>query len=567
MLFANHVKILRTIYTILITGIFIVISIYNVSTIGFTYTRTIHRVSVYMPLTPLEATPFIVFTFSLISIPLSYILYKSIRGYNIILFLTVILDLVSLLNVFFEYFSPSILLLSLLILCILYVVNTNIDEILMIFALLSIATIALYVLSMMKISHIGFLASISELDISFWTLMRPTTPIIYLLILLSPLWRKTLSSLIRFQEKYQNTEHIQINKKVELIAIAIGIFLSIIFYVLPYTSILNPHRVIVTTDIVIYLARLNEMEMQNPIEVALKYPDRSLYLLLLYGLKKIFNCDSVVIATISGWMWSVLLVIAVWFLARELFDRETAIISAILTPLSHQMLSFIYGGFHANHFTLSLLYITMALLSKINLKRLIFSILILLVTSLCHTWSWVHITSSIVLYILVKIVKSRENKMIPKYYTFLLISIITIVVISEIFLHSLSYTSQFVLTGIKDINFFIRSVLSDNKLFDAFAYYLWGSLNIPLLYVLAVVAILKRKGFTILDALYVITFGYSVIFLNSIDIVSRLCINIPIQIEVANIRSLKKYATFVLMMIILLGNTIYLIYNAVPAPL
>ncbi|MEM3979699.1 MAG: hypothetical protein QXF79_00390 [Ignisphaera sp.] len=342
MLLANRLGIVRVLLTIFITSIVVVVSIYIAWMLGFTYPRTIHRVSVSTPISPPEATPIIVLVFSLISIPLSYLLFKNMQQYNIVLYLTIMLALISLLNLFFEYFLPSILLISILILSVLHKIDSNNEGILMTFAFFSITTIALYVLLMMKVSYADIFVHLSELDMSFWSLIRSITPIIYLVILLSPLWRIVSTSLLKSQEKHQNIGKIRRDIKIELIAVVIGILLSLIFYVLPYTSILNPHKAIATTDIVIYVARLNEMEIQNPIEVAFRYPDRPLYLLLLYGLKRLFNCDNIAIATISGWIWSALLVIAVWFLSRELFDREVALISVILTPLSHQMMSFIY---------------------------------------------------------------------------------------------------------------------------------------------------------------------------------------------------------------------------------
>ncbi|MEM3979700.1 MAG: hypothetical protein QXF79_00395 [Ignisphaera sp.] len=168
---------------------------------------------------------------------------------------------------------------------------------------------------------------------------------------------------------------------------------------------------------------------------------------------------------------------------------------------------------------------------------------------------------------LVRIIKCRKNRKLLKYYTSLLITLISIIVIGEVFIHNLSYTSRFVLTNIKNLNYLMKSMLSNNKLFDAFAYYLWGSLNIPLLYLLALLATFKRRNnFTLLDTLYLSTFGYTMIYLDSIDIVSRLCINVPIQIEVARIRALRDYVTLVMIVMILLGNCVYLIYNAVPVP-
>ncbi|MEM2234624.1 MAG: hypothetical protein QW224_02680 [Desulfurococcaceae archaeon] len=397
-----------------------------------------------------------------------------------------------------------------------------------------------------------------------WGVLQPITPYFYL---------STLSlSLIVILKNFNNDEGLSQQARVslsELAYVALGAMLSVLFYVTPYTWVVNPRGFIATTDIVYYSKWLSEMTASgDPIGFAasVNSGDRPLYLLLLYCIKVISGRDEWFASTISGWMWAPLLTLSTWYMARELYGVKVGRITALITPMSHQAMAFIYGGFQANQLNLALIYLAIGLLAKPLLRRVIASALVLFASLYIHAWSWLQVVPAIGLWIVAKAFKGCSRRSLVPIAAVLTSITLSIALRYQVILSMLQYSGSMI--SVEGASTSLEAKLLG--LSNTFSFYIWGALGIPLVHILALIAqALRIKGsesIDVLDYLNLTTLVEVLAFAHNVSFTSRICLNTPIHLYSSKITKSMSTAFKIAVLIMLLNTSIYMSLNAAPKP-
>ena len=468
------------------------------------------------------------------------------------------------------YISFTVLIISVLAL---YVATTKLN-----YTILEGLTILLVTIEFLSLLFwitliIGYtirpLEVLAVLSTSIWGSIQWATPILLLLILyswiLNPLIQKYIDLLRRYaprvyymifrlRKSIDSPISISFNEKILLF---LGLILSIILYTIPYLPTINPRGVPVNVDWIYYYRWLNNMDKEGFMWAFYERSDRFLYLWILYGLKQLLHIDNYVLAVYHNIALSLILTLSVWYFVKELYGSRIAGLAALLTPLSHQSLGFFYGGFQANHFTLSLMYVAMGLLVKPSPTRIIMSTIILALTPFMHPWTWIHMVSAIVIYILYTWIKHRK---VSSSHKIVIAAIIVIALTRQLI-------GGWVLQPLRVIEPSpqrIQGTLPLVKgLLHGFSYYLWGVLNIPLLYIYVVLALYAfNKSMDLLRSIYVAS---SIILpiAGTVPLI-RLAINTPFEIDAVNVMSRRK-CLLVLLIVVLLSNGLRMCVNSIGA--
>ncbi|MEM1830101.1 MAG: hypothetical protein QXJ97_01070 [Desulfurococcaceae archaeon] len=341
-----------------------------------------------------------------------------------------------------------------------------------------------------------------------------------------------------------------------------GALLASTLYVLPYTIILNPSRKLVTEDIVFYTKWLKEMEhSENPILYAF-LTDRPIYLLILYWVKNLFGMSEWLISTISGWLWSPLVTASLWFLSRELYGSDVSKWVALLTPLSHQGLVFLYGGFQANQLNLSILYTVITLIVRPSSRRIIVASILMLISSGIHIWSWIQIGLPIIGWLIYEYTVTKH----VKSFKWLLAILTTFLAPLLLSIHKISYLPH----KAEGVEFKLSNFpLLYINLSAVFSYYLWGTATSSA--ILLIVALYhqvthrRRRDCDILDWLNIVALLGTFIFSGSVSLITRLYINTPVQVLAAREISKCTLPLKTSILILTASFSIYLVVNAIPS--
>jgi len=168
-----------------------------------------------------------------------------------------------------------------------------------------------------------------------------------------------------------------------------------------YSPAVNPRRVPIDVDWVHYYRWLSTMmESANPVATAVELAgDRAAFLLILYTVTKLFKVDLLNLCVYMEVVLLQLYTLASYYVAREHFGRGVARYVALLAPLTPHALSFIYGGFQANLFSLTLTYLALGLSAKPNLRRLPLVLALSVLASLTHAWTWLQFAALVATYV------------------------------------------------------------------------------------------------------------------------------------------------------------------------
>ncbi|NPA23965.1 MAG: hypothetical protein GXO23_06710 [Crenarchaeota archaeon] len=205
----------------------------------------------------------------------------------------------------------------------------------------------------------------------------------------------------------------------------LGIALSILLPVLPLTPLVNPSGVPISVDTYYYYRWLVTIERHG---IAYAYVTdmglRPIYLTLLY----LIHLAGVPIWAVSMYHIVPLLIlftITTYFFTKAIFKNDLiAAFATFVCPLSISFITFLYGGFHANLFALSLLMICLILLFSardVRSPRFVLSCIISILVLFIHPWVWVQLTAGLVIYAIILHLRKRGSSM-RKLWTFILIS-------------------------------------------------------------------------------------------------------------------------------------------------
>lgn len=213
-----------------------------------------------------------------------------------------------------------------------------------------------------------------------------------------------LSSVIRFVRPKGCMKMIneEINTRLCRFFTILGIVLTVVFSILPFTPLLNPKQVPISVDTYYYYRWLITIEKHGLLYAYITDLGlRPLYLTILY----LVHVAGLPISIIAKYHIIPLLIfytIMTYFFTKTLFNNDLIASIAVFTcPLSIIFMTFLYGGFHANLFALSILMISIILLFKadnVRSKMFYIACFLSIIILLIHPWVWIQIMAGLLVY-------------------------------------------------------------------------------------------------------------------------------------------------------------------------
>jgi hypothetical protein len=187
--------------------------------------------------------------------------------------------------------------------------------------------------------------------------------------------------------------------------LALALLVALVVGLAGYSPAVNPRRVPIDVDWVHYYRWLNTMMgSADPVATAVEVAgDRAAFLILLYGVARLLKLDLLNLCVYMEVVLLQLYTLASYYLAREYFGSGVARYAALLAPLTPHALSFLYGGFQANLFSLTLTYLALGLSAKPRLRRLPLVLVLSVLASLTHAWAWLQFAALVATYLVASV--------------------------------------------------------------------------------------------------------------------------------------------------------------------
>jgi hypothetical protein len=268
-------------------------------------------------------------------------------------------------------------------------------------------------------------------------LLANVSPILVLFLVIgSPfkLFMKNSSTLQNKNLDKSTTDSIRSMPKI--LCLLLIMLLSVTIGLIPHLATVNPHNQEVGSDSPDYVIWMKELTNSNDIQevvhrafVTPGLSDRPISLLFLFAIVKTLPTDPSYTIDHLPIILGPILVLAVFFLTREITSSDTAsLLSSFLTAISFHTLIGMYSGIYANWIALIIGYLSLVFLirflkvpNKLNLT--VFSILlILLVFAHVYTWTILALFASIFLVVMYKL-NSYQKKSIIILLTVILFSV------------------------------------------------------------------------------------------------------------------------------------------------
>jgi len=260
--------------------------------------------------------------------------------------------------------------------------------------LYSIASIELstliYTATLLSGFRVETLANIAKFEVIVWSLLWLSTLAILMtatiIYLLKPLlWRKRRSSQnINVFPWYRSSVYL-------LISVALATFVGVIGYI----PTVNSNGYPLNVDWIFYYNTLQKMLIsQDPVSEAFRawpmYGDRPLYMLILYTFVKIFKVDPKALCLYHNVFLFQLYTVSTYYMAKKIYGEDVARYAALIASATPNIISFTYGGFQANLFTLSLIQFAIGLMNSGKLMSIPLVALISLIAVTSHIYTWIH---------------------------------------------------------------------------------------------------------------------------------------------------------------------------------
>ncbi len=339
----------------------------------------------------------------------------------------------------------------------------------------------------------------------------------------------------------------------------IGLALSIIIGIIPYLPTLNPKGLSLNTDWIYYYNWLKEM-ISGDMTVLYTRSDRPLYLLILYSVWLITRVDPRIIAVYHNIALFPLYVFSTYLLALRWSGKRTAELAAVITPFSPVFLSFIYGGFQANLFAISLVYVSLYLLMSRDKQEKIAGLFILATIMFIHEWTWTQYIIVLAIYVLAKTLHNLKYK--QKFVWIDKILIIYIVVSLLV-----DFSKQFLFSMFSAETVFMKANIMTHHMgyVDSLHWYTTiftgGTLDNPLFFILAVMGI-DLLGLCIPGIAVILSLAPCILPWNII--MYRLVLNTPLNILAAHGLEKMNTKTRVYVLIALIGLGLWRLYSIIP---
>ncbi len=178
----------------------------------------------------------------------------------------------------------------------------------------------------------------------------------------------------------------------ERILLLFSITLSFFLAVMPFIHSINPSGRPITTDYIYYYNWLRESLRYGVGQVMLARSDRPLYILLLYTLMRISGASPSAVSALQDIVLFPLYTFSAYLLARRTMGGGAAGYAALMAASSPILLSYAYGGFQADLFTLSMTLIALSMILGEKRRTCLAGLVLLGITMFLHDWTWTQYT-------------------------------------------------------------------------------------------------------------------------------------------------------------------------------
>ncbi|MET1160006.1 MAG: hypothetical protein ABWW65_03505 [Thermoprotei archaeon] len=338
----------------------------------------------------------------------------------------------------------------------------------------------------------------------------------------------------------------------------VGILFSIAMGVIPYAPTLNPDLHPVNTDWVYYNKWLQDM-VEGDYSVLFTRSDRPLYLILLYTVWLVTRVEPRAIAVYHNIFLFPLYTFSVYMLAKRVLGNRAAGYVALVTPFSPIFLSFIYGGFQANLFAISLVYLSLYFLLGSRREALLGSLLFITIMFI-HEWTWTQYTFILTGYAVSRIISWRLGKIELEWRDKLLIYVLV-----AGYAIDLSKNLLFNMYSAVTVTGTAVSALKPMPYLDSIHFYTTiytgGTLNNPLFYMISLIG-LCAMGSPLLGLS--ITLSLIPVFISWNIFTYRLILNAPFTLLAGYGLCRVRPSTRVMLIVSLLGISLWKLYSIVP---
>lgn len=269
-------------------------------------------------------------------------------------------------------------------------------------------------------------SAIAMLESSFFRLIAISTPLLFIIFLLSwlifPILKmafKNKELTIKFGELkfhipskklHMNIESINFNRAITIALIAFSTLFAVFIALYPYSPNLNPDRHQIGSDIHQYTEWLQSMTQQTFYEAVsyafLKFKDRPLSMLLMYILMKVSGSTPSVTTMFLPAILAPLTVLAACHCTHEAsFNKALVGLSAIFAATSFHITIGMLGGFLSNWMAIILSYIFIGAFIKAVERQSwligIFSAFTAVTVLFLHSYTWWMLMGVILTYMLI----------------------------------------------------------------------------------------------------------------------------------------------------------------------
>ena len=280
-------------------------------------------------------------------------------------------------------------------------------------------------------------------------------------------------------------------KTIFILSLIMALFIGIY----PYLPALNPSSLLVSVDVSFYYSH-----MENSVNLDIFsflsniiQQDRALYLVFQQIIVTIAGSTDLAIRLIPAILGVLLTISVYYFVSISSKDKHLAILAALFTTTSFQIVAGINAGFYANWLTLIELNIFLALFLKaIEYKKKIskYSIIstILLVSILfTHSATWIVVMASLIIYTIIAF--TRRN--LKRHETIIVSQIILISIITELIKNNiLQSQSTTQIAQYMTPQFSYANLLQVFRTLDVtFTYFLGGAYANPLILIIATIGL------------------------------------------------------------------------------
>uniref|UniRef100_A0A7J2U1N3 Glycosyltransferase RgtA/B/C/D-like domain-containing protein n=1 Tax=Ignisphaera aggregans TaxID=334771 RepID=A0A7J2U1N3_9CREN len=358
--------------------------------------------------------------------------------------------------------------------------------------------VLLYNVALLAGFRLPWLSSIVSFELCSWALLWPLAIAILLL--------SSAILLLRFGLGIGGGDVARGSSAGGTIFAVASVMLATIMGLVGYMPTVNSYGAPLNVDWAFYYDALQRMlASSNPFAEAFRawpvYGDRPLYMILLYIVSKTLSIDPKTLCLYHNIFLFQLYALSTYFMTRKLLGEYIARYAALIAVATPNIASFVYGGFQADLFTLSLMQFAIGLAYTPSLRSLVAVSMLSLVALLTHVYTWVHFAALFIVNAVAMLVLSLYRRDFDRRSVIMMLSMVLLVVVGvvsdagvsfflgKLRLISIEYFWNQVVSGLKSLK-----QLNFHRLWSDMEFYMniytGGSLNNPLYWLLFAISTL-----------------------------------------------------------------------------